>query len=152
MKRIWFRQQAEYNYVPLKLGLGYLRQEQVDEMDRGYELCPKIYTTRTHRLSGEYYVVEGSGYKAVAVEPRIEFCVRETWQLSIHQCWQVIGELGFRGDGIHHGYTFSELDLGIEGATFYDLKRELLKLNPKATIDTPFYVSRLEPLPLCPKS
>jgi len=39
-----------------------------------------------------------------------------------------------------------EKDLGVKGATFEQLRDELLRLNKKATLDTPFYVNLLEPM------
>jgi len=141
MKRIWFTQQKPYDWMPLRAGLGlvserdlynYQEREYLTRQDGVPQLCKKIYTTRTHRLSGEYYVVKGSRFKAKAVEPRIEFQVRKSWKLDLL--------------GLNLTESFPELDLGIKGATFNDLKNELLKLNKTATIDTPFYISKLEPL------
>lgn len=144
--------------MPLLCGLGAVSEREV----RTYEamqlfklgkidLCPKIYTTRTHPLSGEYYVVEGSRFKAKPVEPRIEFEVTQTCELDLKdglitssktpcKLWAGLDILARRG--LH----FPELDLGFRGATFEMLRDELLCLNQKATIDTPFFVNLLEPM------
>ncbi len=113
-------------------------------------LCQKIYTTRTRRLSGEYIVVEGSRFNAKPVEPRIEFQVKRTWELSLRQgliSWHtMIAGIAWGGTNIleRDGLTFPELDLGIKNATFELLRDELLHLNKKATLETQFYISRLE--------
>ncbi len=110
-------------------------------------LCPKIYTTRTRRLSGEYVVVEGSRFRAKPVEPEIKFNVSISEELDLKRAIfkkddNIIGwAIANRGD-----LTFPELDLGIKGATFEHLKNELLRLNKKATIETPFYVNLIEPI------
>ena len=62
MKRIWFKQQKQFDYIPLMAGLGYISLQELKainvqrEMEGDPLLCPKIYTTRTHRLNGEYYI------------------------------------------------------------------------------------------------
>lgn len=134
MKRIWFTQQKPFDYLPLRWGLGNI---EVSEPDKE-KYCPKCYTTRTHRLKGQYYVVEGNRFKAVPVIPRIEFRVTKSYLLNLKSA-------EFKGLE-KNGYCFAELDLGIKGATFEQLRAELLRLNPKANIDTPFYVSELPPL------
>lgn len=160
MKRIWFTQQKAFNYIPLRMGLGYLSHiEAAPDYNYGHpqdrQLCPKIFTTRTHRLKGEYYVVEGSRYKARPVKPRIEFRVRSVYELNLRdgtvkdQFGLVFPVSEFRQfviNGRRFDYTFPELDLGIKGATFEELKKELLRLNPRASEDTTFYVHLLEPL------
>ncbi len=146
MKRIWFTQQKPYDYTPLRWGLGYTSPT-LFEQDR---FSPKIYTTRTHPLDGEYYVVEGSRFKAKPVEPKIEFRVDTYCQLDLRNALVIVTAdseawctpLTLERDGC----SFAELDLGIKGATFEQLRDELLRLNPKATPDTPFFVNRLEPL------
>lgn len=169
MKRIWFTQQKPFGYAPLRAGLGLISVEELREYgifngtackeailkthqqtckslsDFGYNpemLCPKIYTTRTHRLSGEYVVVEGSRFKARPVEPKIKFKAR------------CVGEFTIRtfdsGNTIHlfigKEHSFPELDLGFKGATFNMLSNELLRLNKNSTIDTGFHVNLLEPI------
>lgn len=156
MKRIWFTQQKPFDYVPLRWGLGYLRDD--DGVEKGtstldkvlldhnflygngeVSVCPKSYTTRTRKMSGEYYVVEGSRFKATAVEPRIEFQVLRVHELNLRT-------VELDGSPLIVPNTFAEFDLGITRATFDQLRDELLKLNPKATIDTPFYVHKLAPM------
>lgn len=162
MKRIWFVQQKPFEYMPLQAGLGYISTSTLQEYD--YEvhqkhppyfvqrLCPKIYTTRTRRMKGEYYVVKGSRFKAEPVEPRIEFKVEQSWRLklrdgtvltktNIGQDWYVVDDVLRKGK-----HCFAELDLGYKSATFKNLRDELLKLNPMMTIDTPFYINKLEPI------
>ncbi len=123
--------------------------------DFGYNpemLCSKIYTTRTRRLSGEYVVIEGSRFKAKPVEPEIKFQVNQTWKLSLKHGliypWHTV-KAGSVWGGTQildkGGLTFPELDMGIKKATFEQLRAELLRLNKKATIETPFYVNLLEP-------
>ncbi len=156
MKRIWFTQQKPYNYLPLRWGLGYILESQINDYDsvlrertrvRGC-YCPKIYTTRTRELEGEYYVVEGSRFKAKPVEPKIEFRVDTYCHLDLRNALATADGKTWCTPLIlaRDGCSFAELDLGIRGATFYQLRDELLRLNPKATPDTPFFVNRLEPL------
>jgi len=104
-------------------------------------LCPKIYTTRTHHLSGEYIVVEGSRFKAKPVVPEIRFKVTKVASLNLHD-----GVATFPPMFDFSWKTFPEKDLGVKGAAFEQLRDELLHLNKKATLDTPFYINRLEPL------
>lgn len=166
MRRIWFTQQQKLNcnYLPLRWGLGQYSDEAIDDFARIFKndapdnpkklYCPKLYTTRTHCLSGEYIVVEGSRFKAKPVEPRIEFRVTSTCRLNLaeglvcpihngkpdYENWAAVEILN------KNNLTFAELDLGIKGAAYGHLRDELLRLNPKATIDTPFYVNLLEAL------
>lgn len=179
-KRIQFTQQKPFGYMPLRVGLGLASYEDMREYGIFYGsevkdailkmhqrscpsltdfeynpemLCPKIYTTRTHRLSGEYYIVEGSRFKAKPVEPRIEFQVNHTWELSLKHGliypWHTLkaGSV-WGGTGIleKDGLTFPELDLGVKGVAFEQLRDELLRLNKKATSETRFYVNLLEPI------
>jgi hypothetical protein len=181
MKRIWFIQQKPFGYLPLRAGLGLASLEDMREYsvfygsevkdailkmhqrscpslaDFGYNpemLCQKIYTTRTYRLSGEYVVVKGSRFNAKPVEPRIEFQVNQTWELSLKHGliypWHTL-KAGSVWGGTNilerDGLTFPELDLGIKNTTFDYLRDELLHLNKKATIETSFYVNLLEPIP-----
>ena len=165
MKRLWFVQQKPFNYIPLRAGLGHIPPEQnISNYSsaQGFELCPKIYTSRKSPLKGEYVVVEGSRYKAKPVEPRIEFKVEQSFELNLNleavriggtwvhhsllQKKDVIYDdiiLKFRGIfNMLEGYSFPELDLGYKGATFEELKNVLLNLNPTETsLDTPFYVN-----------
>lgn len=160
MKRIWFTQQKPFDYVPLRWGLGYIEPPSFERS----RFSPKIYTTRTHALKGEYYVVEGSRFKAKPVEPRIEFQVKASFKINLRKAILefddgLIGECGML-DGYRlerlvgsffknvpkEIYTYPELDLGVGGATFYNLRSELLRLNKNATLDTPFYVNLIEPI------
>jgi len=153
MKRIWMVQQKNLhcNYLPLRCGLKQYSDEQInkfsemfkpDAPDRPKQYCPKTFTTRTHPLSGEYYVVEGSRFKAKPVVPEIRFKVSKVANLNLH------GVLTVRpGHEFDFSWkTFPENDLGLKGSTFEQLRDELLRLNPKATLDTPFFVNLLEPL------
>ena len=139
-KRIWFTQQKPFGYAPLRAGLGLIPENELPQT-----FCQKIYTTRTRRLSGEYIVVEGSRFKAKPVEPEIKFKVGISEEIDLKRGIfkkddSIIGwAIANRGD-----LTFPELDLGFRGATFEQLRDELLRLNKKATIETPFYVSLLE--------
>ncbi len=154
MKRIWFVQQKNLNinYLPLRWGLGQYTNSQIETLSGLFKpdapdnpknkYCPKLYTTRTHSLSGEYYVVEGSRFKATPVEPRIEFQVRKVAKLNLHGVLEQ--QPGHEFD--FYWKTFPAQDLGVRGTTFEQLRDELLRLNPKATIDTPFYVNKLEPI------
>ncbi len=139
-------QQAPFDYYPLLLGLGYIqpKKHMVGTM------CPKIFTTRTHRLSAEYHVVEGDRYHAEPViidGHKIEFQVKRNWELDLktaqyknHGDWWDLGGLSEPETGL----TFPERDLGICSTTFEQLKAELLKLNRKATQDTKFYINEME--------
>ncbi len=147
MKRIWFTQQKRLRYIPLRLGLGYINEKEahaemteIVSCPRALELCPKIYTTRTHPLSGEYIVVEASRFKAKPVVPEIRFKVSKVVELNLHGVLTVK-----QGNEFDFSWkTFPEKDLGVKGATFEQLRDELLRLNPNATIDTPFFVNLLE--------
>jgi hypothetical protein len=176
-KRIWFIQQKFFGFMPLKVGLGLATAEEMRmycafngtavhqallETDQrtcksltGIEynpemLCQKIYTTRTHPLLGEYYVVEGSRMKATRVEPKIKFKVTQSCKLDLRNELVLTGnkscgELWAKPAILdRNGLTFAELDLGIKNAAFSTLRSELLRLNKKATIDTPFFVNLLE--------
>lgn len=171
MKRIWFTQQKPFDYIPLRLGLGYLTAEQADEARRKkYHkaapiFMPKLYTTRTHKLNGDYYVVEGSRFKAKPVEPRIEFTahpvatiqfsdkVSINWYSPNDQIPTNLPELdlGIRGSGnmsvsvVRAGRSnLPELDLNTTGLTFDHLRDELFKLNKNVTADTLFHINKLE--------
>lgn len=110
-------------------------------------LCPKIYTTRTRRMSGEYQVVRGSRFKAKPLDPPIQFKVEESYEIDFTAKLLLVG-----GSAVHPSclndreYTFPELDLGIKGTTPKMLHDELLKLNKKATVDTTLYINKLAPI------
>jgi len=156
MKRIFFTQQQRLacSYLPLRWGLGQYSDEQIskfsgkfkqDAPDHPGQYCPKVYTTRTRPLEGEYYVVEGSRYKAKPVEPRIEFQVRISEELDLRKgIFKKKDTIVGWAIADRNGLSFPELDLGIRGTTFEQLRNELLRLSPKATIDTSFYVNLLE--------
>ncbi len=156
VKHIWFVQQQrlDCNYLPLRWGLEQYSDEQINKFsemfkqnapDHPRQYCPKIYTTRTRRMKGEYYVVEGSRFKAKPVEPRIEFRVEISEEFDLRRgIFRKGNVLVSWAIASRNDLSFPELDLGIRGATFEKLRDELLRLNPKATIDTPFYVNLLE--------
>lgn len=168
-KRIWFSQQAPFGHMPLRVGLGLATQEKMrmyatfngckvhEAIFETYHrscksltsisytpdmLCQKLYTTRTHPLSGEYFVVEGSRFKAQPVKPCIQFQVKKYYQLDLknqlvfgwetEQCGNVWGSTNILD---RDGLFFPELDLGFRGASFMNLRDELLRLNKNATID-----------------
>lgn len=165
-------QQQPFDFMPLKYGLDLISKEKFEnyipdsfDLEKGEitKLCPKIYTTRTHKLSGEYYVVRGSRFKAVPVEPRIEFKVEKNFELNLENAlffmdylddsssvdgWYGVDSLfQFIASYRSFGYQrFSEFDLGIKAVGFYDLVDELLKLNPKKTVKDKFYINYLEPI------
>lgn len=156
MKRIWFVQQQPFDFMPLKAGLGIITQDRLKEYEDTMNsrpltavgsLCPKIYTTRTRRMSGEYQVVRGSRFKAKPLDPPIQFRVIECFKIDFES-----NLLLYCGGALHpsylnlDGYTFPELDLGIKGTTLQSLREELLKLNKKATVKTPFYIHKLAPI------
>ncbi len=141
MKRIWFTQQKQFDYMPLRAGLELITERELllyshenGFCDKGNSLCPKIYTTRTRPLSGEYYVVEGNRFKAQSIGPKIEFRVDKVWKL----------DLFYETAPVKNKNKFAELDMGIKGTTFEGLKDELLKIYKKATIDTPFYINKMD--------
>lgn len=106
-----------------------------------HRIVPKTFTTRTHRLSDEYVVVKGDRFHAQPVESRIEFQVFTHYKLNLRT-----GEIE-SVEGVPESLiNLPETDLGYKGATFEDLRRELLLLNKKATEDTVFYINRLEPI------
>lgn len=151
-KRIWFVQQKPFDYLPLRAGLGLITEEEMNSHPGFTGLCPKIYTTRTRPMYGEYYVVEGSRFKAKPVEPEIQFRVTENAHLNLseglvcpihngksdYESWAAIETLD------QAVLTFAELDLGIKGSSYSGLVNILLKLNKTSTINTPFYVNLLE--------
>ncbi len=155
MKRIWFPQQKAWDYLPLRWGLGYYSEKEITDIlaegnlvfgNGELPICAKIYTTRTRPLKGDYYVVQGSRFKASALEPRIEFRVEMSCQLDLKnglvstdgKTWATTDILS------KNGRNFAELDLGDRGATFEQFREKLLSFYPKTTIDTPFFVSRLD--------
>jgi hypothetical protein len=138
--------------------------------------CPKIYTTRTKPLRGIYRIVEGGRFHPepvydpiiFQVDPEpvydpIIFQVDGTITMTLNLHTEIISYDGEWASGQIHSstcywgldkkpWTLPELDMGIIGATFEDLRDELLKSYPKANSGTPFYVSKLEPVggkPLC---
>ena len=155
MRRIWMTQQQPFDFMPLKAGLGLITEYELSEyfghwnkfsMNKRPVLCPKIYTTRTRPMAGEYQVVRGSRFKAVPLDPPIKFQVKSSVpfnlkDLSIPMSVDITG-----APELHKKYTIPELDLGIVGTTAEMLRDELLKLNKKATIDTLFYINKLEPI------
>lgn len=108
-------------------------------------LTPKFYTTRTHKLDGEYHVVEGSRFKAKPVEPEIKFTAELIGRINFKtEDWDGVTEGAFiLGHVPKNIKVIAEDDLGHSGATLEKLRDELLRLNKKATIDTPFFVHRL---------
>jgi hypothetical protein len=158
MKRIWFTQQKPYDYMPLRAGLGLIiiktlqeynlkraRKKPVNEKPF-LTLTPKFYTTRTHKLDGEYQVVEGSRFKAKPVEPEIKFTAELIGRINFKKMddWDGVTEGAFiLGHVPKNIKVIAEDDLGYEGATLENLRDELLRINKKATIDTTFYVHRL---------
>jgi len=146
MKRIWFTQQKQFDYIPLRLGLGYFTSEQADEARRKkYNkvapiFLPKLYTTRTHKLNGDYYVVEGSRFKAKPVEPRIEFTAHPV--ATIKFTFPPAVEWYSQEDTIPA--NIAELDLGIAGVTLDHVRAELFRLNKNVTTDTIFHINKLE--------
>ena len=142
--------------MPLKAGLKMIPEDALqvyqDHMNSNPQtavgnLCPKIYTTRTRRMSGEYQVVRGSRFKAKPLDQPIQFKVIESFEVDFKS-----NTLLFCGGALYPSYlgigdhTFPELDLGIKGTTQKMLHDELLKLNKKATVDTTFYVNKLAPI------
>ena len=154
-KRQWFVQQQPFDFMPLKAGLGIITEEELKDYELVWQsrinsfkqlLCPKIYTTRTRPMAGEYQVVRGSRFKAVPLDPPIEFKVKYSVpfnlkDLSIPTCIDITGSAE-----LHRKYTIPELDLGVVGTTAEMLRGELIKLNKKVTLDTPMYINKLEPI------
>jgi hypothetical protein len=153
--RIWFVQQQPFDFMPLKAGLGIITEGDLKDYEAKRNncpdssvgaLCPKIYTTRTRPMAGEYQVVRGSRFKAVPLDPPIEFQVKSSVpfnlkDLSIPMSVDITG-----APELHKNYTIPELDLGVVGTTAETLRDELLKSYKKATIDTLFYINKLEPI------
>ena len=156
MKRIWFVQQQPFDFMPLMAGLNMISEDALqvyqDHMNSNPltavgHLCPKIYTTRTRRMSGEYQVVRGSRFKAKPLDPPIQFKVDESYEIDFTAKVLLLGGSALFPSYLDNGrYKFPELDLGIKGTTMKMLHAELLKLNKKATVDTPFYINKLAPI------
>ena len=156
MKRIWFVQQQPFDFMPLMAGLKMITEDALqvyqDHMNSNPmtavgNLCPKIYTTRSRRMSGEYQVVQGSRFKAKPLDPPIQFKVEESYEIDFRTNYLMVGGSVVHAtylDGLN--YTFPEHDLGIRGQSIESLSDELLRLNKKVTIDTPFYVNKLIPI------
>lgn len=154
-KRIWFVQQQPFDFMPLKAGLGIITEAELSDYKVDWALkkknntpvlCPKIYTTRTRPMAGEYQVVRGSRFKAVPLDPPIEFQVKSSVpfnlkDLSIPYNQGIIGP-----HNLMDKYTIPELDLGVVGTTVEILRDELLKLGKNTTPDTPMFINKLEPL------
>lgn len=169
MAWIHFSQQEAFDYIPLKLGLGYLKETDfLDKRDLYYysehagcrvRLCSKLFTTRLRPLKPHltYTVVKGDRYHAKPVEPAIKFTVEKSPLMILNlKTGMIKYEGNFVKGEVHHNSlglnerTFPELDLGFKYATWDDLVEELLHLNKKAALDTPFYVNRLIPAPSSP--
>lgn len=141
--------------MPLKAGLGLISEAELKDYKIDWALkkknnvpvlCPKIYTTRTRPLAGEYQVVKGSRFKAAPLDPPIEFQVKSSIpfylkDLSIPMAVDITGV-----PGLHRKYTIPEMDIGIVGTTAEFLREELLRLNKTATLDTPMFINKLEPI------
>ena len=155
-KRLWFVQQQPFGFMPLKAGLGMITEDELREYQDLMNshpltavgcLCPKIYTTRTRRMSGEYQVVRGSRFKAKPLDPPIQFKVEESFKIDFTMSLLLVGTSALNPSYLNNEpHTFPELDLGIKGTTMKMLHDELLRLNKKATIDTPFYINKLAPI------
>ena len=164
-KRLWFVQQKPFRYNPLKAGLGIITQEELREYGIFYGsevkaellkfyqrdcksltdveynpemLCSKLYTTRPHKLNGNYHVVEGSRYRNEVhpIDPEIALTAVCMGQLDLRN-------RTLEGSPLVFPDSFAQADLGIRGVTFDDLISVLLKLNKSHTIDTKFYINRL---------
>jgi hypothetical protein len=147
MKRIWFNTEKVKSppYFSLRWGLGEFDEDAAKIEGERCGYCPKLYTTHLHPLKGEYVVVEGSRFRAKAVEPVIEFQVTMSVKLDLRLAvfekddticgWAIANR---------NGLTYPELDLGVAGKTYLELCGELLRLNKGATLDTPFYVNLIE--------
>lgn len=153
---MWFTTQTKYDYMPLRAGLGLVSPDAFEEYalfkqktdPNHVTLSPKLYTTRTHPLSGEYYVVKGSRFKAEAVTPRIEFRIVNRWDAELFRgvltgAWDLLLPSGWKDDDL-----FAELDLGIKGATLRDLALELARLNglEGSTVRRRMYIHKLGPV------
>lgn len=168
MKRLWFVTQNPLRYMPLKAGLEIITPEEFREYGIFYGsevkaellkfyqqkcksltdieynpemLYPKTFTTRSHKLNGNYHVVEGSRYRDEVhpVDPEIALTAVCKGQLDLRNRTLDGSPLAFPD-------SFAQADLGIRNVTFDDLISVLLKLNKSHTIDTKFYVNRLFPL------
>ena len=156
MHRVWFVQQKHFDHMPLKAGLGMITEDELKDYN-GYwnkfplatrpVLCPKKFTTRTRRMSGEYYVVQGSRFKAIPLDTPIQFRVTESIPYNLRDDTIIVNGEVVPSTLLDGGdYTFPEMDLGIKGTNYFNLRDELLKLNKKTTVDTKFFINRLEPL------
>ena len=156
MKRVWMTQQQPFDFMPLKAGLGMITEDELNRYSRYFTkfplldppvLCPKIYTTRTRRMSGEYQVVRGSRFKAKPLDPPIEFQVKASVPFDLKDLSIPFDDEFIESRNLYDKhYTIPELDLGIVGTTAEVLRDELLKLNKKATVATPYYINKLEPI------
>lgn len=110
-----------------------------DIEDNSEMLCSKLFTTRPHRLNGDYRVVEGSRYDAHPVDPEIALTSVCRGKLNLR-------DRTLNGKPLLFPDQFAQADLGIKNVTFDDLVFVILNLNKKHTIDTPFYINSLFPL------
>jgi len=152
VRRIWMVQQQPFNFMPLKAGLGLITENELAQYEEYKNkcptttLCPKIYTTRTRPIAGEYQVVRGSRFKAVPLDPPIEFQVKSSVPFNLKKLSMPMDKNITGSIELHKKYTIPELDLGIVGISAEFLREELLRLNKKATLDTPMYINKLEPI------
>lgn len=156
MKRIWFVQQQPFDFMPLRAGLKMISEDALqvyqdhmnsNSLTTACRLCPKVYTTRTQRMSGEYQVVRGSRFKAKPLDTPIQFRVVESMEVDFENNLLMVGKSALYPSYLNEEpHTFPELDLGIKGTTMKALHSELLRLNKKATVDTTFYINKLAPI------
>lgn len=148
MKSIYFIQQRQFDYMPLKAHLGMISEQELYEYNLKYvasskqpflKLCPKQLTTRPHRLNGRYYVVEGGWFDKYPVMPEIRLEAVCAGQLDLQN-------KTLDGRSLLFPDRFAEADLGIAGKTFEDFVNVILKLNKKHTINTRFYITKLFPI------
>lgn len=153
---MWFVQQKHFDYMPLKAGLGMITEVELKDYFGHWNkfpsatrpvLCPKKFTTRTRRMSSEYQVVQGSRFKAVPLDPPIQFKVTESIPYNLKNNTIIVNDKVVPSELLDEGdFTFPEMDLGIKGTDYLHLRDELLKLNKKTTINTEFFINRLEPI------
>lgn len=151
MNNISFLQQEDFDYIPLMLGLSMITHGDVNEIDIQervipIKFIPLKYTARMKSMDGDYVVVRGIRHDYSRVEPVIKIRLKVEYLLSMKTGRVHKYEDGYLTDAEINLDKLAEQCLGIEGVTFEQLKRKLLKINKNATSESVFYIHKIDRL------